>query len=142
MADVRFDFPTAALPTASVVFRPSLVSITRKRAFPVQQMEIAVSGKEWIRELNTNVEEIWEIDFLHLHETDSGIYNGFTALDAFIRTTINFSQFTFEITDADFDTLIVRYMRGLETFEEGGGRGRPDARTKQYFGTLVCRKTL
>ena len=56
--------------------------------------------------------------------------------------TITFSQSTFEITDADSDTLIVRYMRGLETFVEGGDQSRLNARQTQFFGTLVCRKTL
>ena len=143
MAALQFDLPTAGAPTASLQFRESLVSITRKRPTPIQQIEVAVSGKEFVRTLSANIEEIWEIDFSLLHEADDGTANGFTALKGFITSTstgASHSENTFEVTDADGDTLVGRYIRGIENFEEGGIRQRGKA--TRFNGSIVFRKTI
>lgn len=142
MGDILFSYPTAAAPTTELTFNPALVSVTRTRPMPIQVMEVAVSGVEYVQQLSSNIEEIWEVDFDELHQATSGSYAGFDALKSFIQTTVGYMLNTFEVTDADGDSIICRYMRGLADMIEGGGRSRPQSRASQYSGPVLVRKTL
>lgn len=139
---VRFDFPTASAPTASLVFNPTLVTVIRPRPMPIQQIELAVSGRAYRRQLHTNIEELWEISFDDLHEADSGGLSGYDSLRAFILNTAESMLNTFEVTDSDGDSMIGFYLRGLETFVEGGTIDRPQGILGQWSGTIVFRKDL
>ena len=129
--------PTAGGPTTTVTLNPAACTIARKSRMPIQQIEIAVSGREWVRELSTNIEEIWELDIIQLAEADDVTYvgdDGWTTLRSFIETTLDYHANTFDLTDDDGVTLSCRYLRGLQQITE--------VRKGRYAGTLVFRKTL
>jgi hypothetical protein len=143
MANVAFDLPTAGAPTASLSFKPTFVEITRKHTAPIQNIEVAINGEVYVRTLSSNVEETWQIDFNLLHEADDGANSGYAALKGFIESSSTGSRYSansFEVTDADGDTLIGRYIRGLESFVEGGARA--PGKAGRFSGFLIFQKEI
>ena len=136
-------YPTKASPTTTITLNPALCSITRTEESPIGQvMEIAGSGREYVRSITANVVEFWYLDIMDMHEADAGSFEGITSLRAFIRSTLVYMENTFELEDDDGDTLVVRYISGLASLVEGGGLQRPQSRASKFSGTLLFRKTL
>lgn len=137
-------FPTKAAPTSTVVLRAGVAKITRKQESPVgQSLEVAASGREYPRATTTNRQEIWPIDLEYLPTDDEPVtYHGKNTLHSFISLTLNNIMNPCEVEDDLGNTIIARYIRGIESLREGGAR-QGDANTAtQWFGTITFRKVL
>ena len=144
---VTLYFPTKAAPTATVTLSASVASITRKeRAAVGQAVQLAASGKEYVRKITSNENEVWPMELVYLPTDDlttgSLITDGKTTLENFILTTLDSMMNTCEVEDPDGNIRTMRYMRGLSTLREGGGQGNTQRTKDQWFGTITWRKVL
>jgi len=139
MANILLRFPTAGAPTTTITLQPSLVVIQWARISPIQHRQVAISGKEFIYQVHTNREQIIELSFEDLPQVDAGGFSGLLTYQSFHESTINYSEKTFDLTDADGDTTTVRYWEGIETLREAEGASRL---SETWRGRILYRKTL
>lgn len=136
-------FPTKVAPTTTITLRASNVSFTRKENRPVgQTMEIAASGREYVRKISSNQTDTWPMDIQLLPSADEGSNQGKDSLQAFIQTTLDYMMNTCEVEDPEGNLITARYVRGLESLREEGGAGQTRTRAEQWSGTIIWRKTL
>lgn len=141
---VSLYFPTKAAPSQTITLRAGMAQITRKERRPIgRTTEFAASGRDYVRKISANIEELWPIDVFYLPTNDiPPTYQGKSALVSFIENTLDFNMQTCEIEDPEGFTIVARYLRGLETLREGGGVGETESTKDQWFGTLTFRKTI
>ena len=123
--------------SVSVSFSPAKAHIVKPEFAPVQRINISDDGHVHIFQLSTNETLRWDIDFEELPWADDPTgqkTEGWRTLRQFIRTTLNYSQYSVTITSPDGDIESMIYVGGLDTFQEAQGRG---TRREFWNGTLT-----
>ena len=125
-----------------VTLNPALAKMTQPRLSPIQKVSIAESGEVWVYQLSSNVELELTLELLDLPTTTRATpvpHDGVTQLAAFLASSVNWSQFPFQVTDPDGDSFTVRYMTGFETMVEAAGRAQ---KVDSWSGTLILRRVI
>jgi len=113
----------------AVVFRaPSRESAARPNHF--QRANATVGGRIDVSDLGDGS----TLDQPHLVWNDKAMLPDadHTALETFVKTTVNFKEKSFTYTDYNSNTFTVRYWGGLETFTP--------ARSSHWIGLIELRE--
>jgi len=146
MTDILLEHPPSN-PQAILYLDPTLVLITDKDTEPIQQLEVALSGRLYVRELSANLEESWRLDISALPTADQpggpgGTRAGYVSLVNYLQGTLGYAKEQSRVVDSDGNELVGRFVSGFDSFIEGGGRTRPQFKKGQWFGELIFRKDL
>lgn len=134
---------TGGVPNVACSFNPTLCKIVQFAFHPLQHVNTAVGGQTYVFQLSTN--EILNINviFESLPWSDSDVNPeptaGFESLLSFIRTTINYHEKTFTVLFPDGQVEEVRYMGGLDAFQEAAGRAQ---RAQRWDGTINLTRNI
>lgn len=135
-----FTDPLPPNTVTSVSFSPAKAHILQPQFAPVQRINMSDDGHTHIFQLSTNEELRWDIEFEELPWADDPTVQkteGWRTLRQFIRSTLNYSQYTVTITSPDGDIEDMLYIGGLDTFVEAQGRGE---RREFWNGRLAFRR--
>ena len=147
MADFTFYYPTSTATNSSQIlrFNPANVEMTQPSIAPIQFVDLAADGTEYISQISVNREETWRITFYFLPEADTTLSTytraGKNSLFTWLENQVNYRFNTCQITDPDGTSLTGRFMGGWEGFQEGG-RAQGQGKQQIWFGELSFRKTL
>jgi hypothetical protein len=134
---------TGAVGNIALSFNPTLCKIVQFGFHPLQHVNTAVGGQTYVFQLSTN--EILNINviFESLPWQDSDANPeptaGFESLLSFIRTTINYHQEVFTVLFPDGQVETVRYIGGIDAFQEAGGRAQ---RAQRWDGTINVTRNI
>ena len=125
----------------SVSFHPGLARFVQPRYSPHQKVNIAVDGAIHVFQVATT--EMFEmplifqdLPFFDTPTDPREPTEGLQTLFSFVRTTLNYHQYTCTLTTPDGQIETVRYMGGIDSFEEASQNNRA-ARAQRYYGTLT-----
>ena len=141
MLRLAFYDSTGTRSTISVSFHPGLALFTQPRYQPHQKVNVAVNGSIHVFQLaNTEAFEL-PITFRDLPFFDTPAdpreqTDGLQSLFSFVRYTLNYHANICELTTPDGQIETVRYMGGLDSFEEASQNNRSQ-RAQRYFGTMT-----
>jgi len=136
---VLFQFPSAGAPTVSFAFAAALTQMVHPQSRPLQFQLVAESGKAYVVQRSSAVEQFLEVRFMDLTEADAGSLAGFSTLQSFLSTTVSWGLSTFTATDQDGASYFVRYWAGFDTATEASGRS---PRAGRWNLTLSLRKEI
>jgi len=130
---------TGAGNNISVSFVPTLVRMTNPQYSPFQHVNVAVNGSVHIFQLATTEQLAMPVVFTDLpwdstNIPSSVLTNGFNDLQSFIRYTLNYHENTCILTTPDGQIETVRYMNGMDGFQEATGNTN---KVRFWTGTLT-----
>ena len=148
---LSYQDPTG-LNNVAVSFLPTLVRMTQPQYASLQKVNMAINGTVHIFQFATQEPLTWPLDFQDLPYNEQftpggggpvgGIgrpTNGYLDLLSFVRTTLNYSEKTLTIQTPDGQIETVRYLRGIEQFQEAAGQTQ---RAQFWTGQLVFTRVI
>lgn len=140
MGTIRLDYPTALLPTASVVLNPVFATVQPFKRTAFQRRLVSEDGTAYLYVVSANVENQLEMLLTDLHELDdTDGFSGVASLLTFFDTTVQYGAAVFDLTDADGVVTAVRLWSPTVELREAEGQVRVQGR---FSGQLLFRKEL
>ena len=113
-----FRYPAGGAYTDTVTLNPTLVTIQEELIRPVQRALETQDGTIWSFQLSSNRPQTYRVMIDFLHEADDGGNTGYTNLQAFFDSPVNYMMNTFDLTHDDGGTTEVKLITPVWQFEE------------------------
>ena len=129
----------------AVSFLPTLVQMVNPQYAPLQKLNIALNGAVHIFEYGPQELLTWPLTFTDVpYDQGAAQHIGhptqtYRDLLSFVRTTLNYSEKVCTVQTPDGQIETVRYLRGLEQFQEAAGH---TTRAQFWTGQLVFTRVI
>lgn len=100
--------PTFVYDATTLTFRPGCIQSNQQVVIPRQRRRLSTSGFVRIREVSSVKGKFLRVRLQQLHEDDEGSFAGWTSLESFLKSTVDWATNEFVYTDADGDEYNVR----------------------------------
>jgi hypothetical protein len=128
--------PTLVEGATTLTFHPGQFVVRRIPDSPRQRKLVSSDGTVRVLEVSTTDDRFLEVVITALPSADGGGFSGRNSLRTFILTNLNWAETTATLTDADSDSLTVRFWGDeLDLQEAASDQERKD----QWSGRLLFR---